>query len=40
MVLIDLDSDQNFALELVEDIAANGAVTVMVYSFQIGSRTC
>ncbi len=34
VVLIDLDSDQSFALELVENIAANGAVTVMVYSFQ------
>jgi pilus assembly protein CpaE len=34
VVIIDLDSDQSFALELVENIAANGAVTVMVYSFQ------
>ncbi len=32
VVIIDLDSDQNYALELVESVAANGAVTVMVYS--------
>ncbi|MFZ0747176.1 MAG: AAA family ATPase [Terracidiphilus sp.] len=34
VVIIDLDSDQHYALELVESIAANGAVTVMVYSVQ------
>jgi pilus assembly protein CpaE len=32
VVIIDLDSDQNYALELVENIAASGTVTVMVYS--------
>jgi pilus assembly protein CpaE len=30
--IIDLDGDQRIALELVEDIAANPAITVMVYS--------
>ena len=30
--IIDLDGDQRFALELVEEIAANAAVTVMVFS--------
>ncbi|MGA8731613.1 MAG: AAA family ATPase [Terracidiphilus sp.] len=34
VVLIDLDSDQQYALQLVEAISANSAVTVMVYSFQ------
>ncbi len=34
VVIIDIDSDQNHALELVETIAANGSVTVMVYSMQ------
>ena len=34
VVIIDLDSDQSFALELVENVAANPATTVMVYSFQ------
>jgi len=34
VVIIDLDSDQRYALELVEAIAVNGAITVMVYSFQ------
>jgi pilus assembly protein CpaE len=32
VVIIDLDSDQNYALELVESIATSGTVTVMVYS--------
>ncbi|MDR3739413.1 MAG: AAA family ATPase [Terracidiphilus sp.] len=32
VVIIDLDSDQNYALQLVEAIAASGAITVMVYS--------
>lgn len=32
IVIIDLDSDQNYALQLVEAIAASGTVTVMVYS--------
>lgn len=32
VVIIDLDSDQNYALELVETIAASSTVTVMVYS--------
>jgi pilus assembly protein CpaE len=31
-VLVDLDSDPAFALELVESIGANGRATVMVYS--------
>lgn len=31
-VLVDLDSDSAFALELVESIGANGRATVMVYS--------
>src|SRR5579863_282002 len=31
-VLVDLDSDPMFALELVEAIGANGRATVMVYS--------
>lgn len=30
--IIDLDGDQRIALELVEEIAANPAITVMVYS--------
>ncbi len=34
VVLIDLDSDQQYALQLVEAISANGAITVMVYSFR------
>lgn len=34
VVIIDLDSDQHYALELVEAIAANPAITVMVYSMQ------
>ena len=32
VVIIDLDSDQNYALQLVEAISASGTVTVMVYS--------
>jgi pilus assembly protein CpaE len=32
VVIIDLDSDQNTALELVEAIASGGIATVMVYS--------
>lgn len=32
VVIIDLDSDQNYALELVEAVAAIGTITVMVYS--------
>jgi pilus assembly protein CpaE len=32
VVIIDLDSDQHYALELVETLAAAGASTVMVYS--------
>jgi pilus assembly protein CpaE len=34
VVIIDLDSDQQYALELVETVAADSAVTVMVYSMQ------
>jgi pilus assembly protein CpaE len=32
VIIIDLDSDPKFALELVESICANGSATVMVYS--------
>jgi hypothetical protein len=32
VIIIDLDSDPEYALELVESICANGAATVMVYS--------
>lgn len=32
IVVIDLDADPEYALELVENIAASGAITVMVYS--------
>ncbi len=32
IIVIDLDSDPEYALELVESIGANGATTVMVYS--------
>jgi pilus assembly protein CpaE len=32
VIIIDLDSDPEFALELVENLCANGATTVMVYS--------
>ena len=32
VVIIDLDSDPEFALELVESIGADGMATVMVYS--------
>ncbi|MGA2049874.1 MAG: AAA family ATPase [Terracidiphilus sp.] len=32
VIIIDLDSDPEFALELVESLCANGATTVMVYS--------
>jgi pilus assembly protein CpaE len=32
VIIIDLDSDPEFALELVESLCANGSATVMVYS--------
>ena len=32
VIIIDLDGDAEFALELVESICANGVATVMVYS--------
>ena len=32
VIIIDLDSNPEFALELVESICANGSATVMVYS--------
>jgi pilus assembly protein CpaE len=32
VIIIDLDSDPEYALEIVESICANGAATVMVYS--------
>ena len=32
VIIIDLDSDPEYALELVESICANGTATVMVYS--------
>ena len=34
VVIIDLDSDQKFALELVENVVAKSQATVMVYSSQ------
>lgn len=34
VIIIDLDSDQPYALELVAAVAADNAVTVMVYSMQ------
>ena len=34
VIIIDLDSDQPYALELVGAVAADNAVTVMVYSMQ------
>jgi pilus assembly protein CpaE len=34
VVLVDLDSDPNYALELVQHISINGLATVMVYSAQ------
>ena len=32
VVIIELDSDPEYALDLVESIGANGGATVMVYS--------
>ena len=32
VIIIDLDSDPEYALEIVESIGANGTATVMVYS--------
>ena len=32
VIIIELDSDPEYALELVESIGANGVATVMVYS--------
>ena len=32
VIIIELDSDPEYALELVESIGANGSATVMVYS--------
>jgi len=32
VIIIDLDSDPEYALDLVESVGANGSVTVMVYS--------
>jgi len=32
VIIIDLDSDPEYALDLVENIGAKGAATVMVYS--------
>jgi pilus assembly protein CpaE len=34
VIIIDLDENPEFALELVESICANGSATVMVYSFK------
>jgi hypothetical protein len=34
VIIIDLDSNPEYALELVESICANGAATVMVYSVE------
>jgi hypothetical protein len=37
VIIIDLDSNPEFALELVESICANGSATVMVYLVQARS---
>ncbi|MGO9778107.1 MAG: AAA family ATPase [Terracidiphilus sp.] len=37
VIIIDLDSRPEYALELVESICANGAATVMVYSMKFDS---
>jgi Flp pilus assembly CpaE family ATPase len=37
VIIIDLDSRPEYALELVENICANGAATVMVYSMKFDS---
>jgi pilus assembly protein CpaE len=37
VVIVDLDSDPEYALDLVESICANGLATVMVYSAQTDS---
>ena len=37
VIIIDLDSDPEYALELVENICASGAATVMVYSAKTDS---
>ena len=37
VVLVDLDSDPKYALELVKSICINGLATVMVYSAQVDS---
>jgi pilus assembly protein CpaE len=37
VVIVDLDSDPEYALDLVESICANGLATVMVYSAQADS---
>jgi pilus assembly protein CpaE len=34
VIIIDLDSNPEYALELVESLCANGSATVMVYSFK------
>jgi pilus assembly protein CpaE len=38
VVIIDLDSDQEYALELIESICANSSSTVMVYSAKADSE--
>jgi Flp pilus assembly CpaE family ATPase len=38
VIIIDLDSHPEYALELVESICANGAATVMVYSVKADSE--
>jgi pilus assembly protein CpaE len=39
VIIIDLDSDPEYALELVESICANGLATVMVYSLHARGRS-
>lgn len=38
VIIIDLDADSEYALELVENICANGIATVMVYSAKADSE--
>ena len=38
VIIIDLDSNSEYALELVESICANGSATVMVYSVKADSE--
>jgi pilus assembly protein CpaE len=38
VIIIDLDSDQEYALELIESICASGSTTLMVYSAKADSE--